>query len=157
MILGAKHENDNLFFLAKFADAEQTEEIPVLQANEYWPQSVIKFYEERLDWATTVHFGQQIPLTESIDIDVKAYPESVLCNFCFFDIMFHFYFAVRLYLYILFISLYFLFHSNATNANGKLLLWAQYPPDDPNDDGPCKFVAAKEANKKFPENNISFD
>lgn len=69
--------------MIKFADLKQTEEIPAAQANRYWPQSIIKFYEERLEWVTAVHFGLPIPLTETIDIPDQAIPESVLCKFFF--------------------------------------------------------------------------
>lgn len=105
-----------------FADVNQTEEILATQANIYWPQSVIKFYEERLEWLTSVHFGQPIPLIESFEIGENEYPEAVLY---------------------------------ATKVNGELLLWMRFPPKT-NDDCPCKYIPAKEANKKYPELTIAY-
>lgn len=66
-----------------FTDVNQTEQIPAAQANIYWPQSIIKFYEERLEWISTVHFGQPIPTDESNNIDDSGRPESVLCTLFF--------------------------------------------------------------------------
>lgn len=92
--LGAKRQNSELFFLVKFADAEQIEEVPAAQANIYWPQAIIVFYEQRLEWISTVHFGQPIPSVESNNIDESDRPESVLCMlFIHFTDRFYFYFV----------------------------------------------------------------
>lgn len=54
--------------------------------------------------------------------------------------------------------------ADATDANGELLLWMQWKSVGQGASGPCKFVTAKEANKKWPkivihfyENNIALD
>lgn len=149
--LGAKRQNSELLFLIKFAGSEQIEEVPAAQANVNWPQAIIMFYEQRLEWITSVHFGQPVPLVESNNIAETNRPESVLCMLYLFHI-FYFYFLI--FLFFIFSFVYFR-SVDATMVNGELLLWMQYAPTS-NNDAPCKFILAKEANKKCPELVIQY-
>lgn len=49
-ILGATTIDMNLVFLIKWKDIEEGSLIPAKDANILWPQVVIKFYEDRLQW-----------------------------------------------------------------------------------------------------------
>ncbi|XP_055308829.1 chromobox protein homolog 3-like [Sitodiplosis mosellana] len=68
IILGAKRDRiGNIWFLMKFGDVAIAEEYPANEANMFWPDSVIKFYETRLLWQQSPDGFDQASLTENIE------------------------------------------------------------------------------------------
>ncbi|XP_031639163.1 heterochromatin protein 1-like [Contarinia nasturtii] len=120
VVLGAKQKNGELFFLMQFN--EGTEEIIATEANDYWPQNVIHFYEKRLNWThpTDANVADAMPTVESTGINDDDEPEHILY---------------------------------ATHTR-ELLFWVQFKSHG--EDIPCKFVAAKKANKMWPQLVIRF-
>lgn len=82
--LGCKRRDGDLFYLVKFVDQNNPEEIPARLAKENWPKMLLRFYQNRLRW---VGFGgnthNAIPTAESTTMNEDEKPESVLCKFGF--------------------------------------------------------------------------
>lgn len=79
--LGAKRVNGELHFLFKFFDVKNAEEVPASIANKYWSHTVIRFYENNLDWiAPSIRFSDVPSATTESNVDESIDPESVQCN-----------------------------------------------------------------------------
>lgn len=87
IFLEAKRRNDDLFFLIKFGDVQNVEEVLACDANELWPQMVIQFYEKRLKWiapaAQQSNANVDTNPIEDANIDENEEPEAVLCTWLF--------------------------------------------------------------------------
>lgn len=123
------------------------EEVSAAEAISNWPNAVIAFFEDRLEWKRPT--GRvNLPLIPTIE-DVNGTdgdPQSVLCKLTFIFIM-----PIKL-------SNNNRSSSDATFVGDTLFLWLQWL------NGNCKWVSAKEANKKWPQivirfyqENMSFD
>jgi len=52
-IIGATDSTGELMFLVKWIGLDEAELVPSREANVRMPQTVIKFYEERLSWQSS--------------------------------------------------------------------------------------------------------
>ncbi|CAG0891261.1 unnamed protein product [Darwinula stevensoni] len=51
-IVGAAQTNGQLCFVIKWKDKDDAEIMPAAVANEKFPELVIRFYEERIEWVS---------------------------------------------------------------------------------------------------------
>lgn len=72
--------------MIKFGDVQNVEEVLACDANEFWPQMVIQFYEKRLKWiapAQQPNANVDTNPIEDVNIDENEKPEAVLCTSLF--------------------------------------------------------------------------
>ena len=58
-IIGATNEPGELFFLIKWKGSEEADLVPAKEANVKIPQTVIKLYEDRLNWHEALDGGEK--------------------------------------------------------------------------------------------------
>lgn len=68
----------------KFEDMKHAEEICAEVASQFWPQYIIKFYEEKLEWVENALCGSSTSEPVEAKEDTSGDADEVLCKFVAF-------------------------------------------------------------------------
>lgn len=146
-ILGAKRRNNNLFYLIKFGDVKNVEEQP--HSIQHFMPTITRI---QLKMLASTRMPEAVLCTYLSKLAVFRYSNNQIIWYC------------SCYMHWKKTDLSYYIIIDATDTNGDLLLWMQWKSEDPGVPGPCKFVTAIEANKKWPkivirfyESNIDFN
>lgn len=82
MFLGVKRQGNELVYIINFDDTRDFEKVSSNQATQYWPQKIIQFLEQKIEWiqSTSNNNDCAVPIeTQNPKMDVV--PQQILCNF----------------------------------------------------------------------------
>lgn len=64
----------------KFTDSRIAEQILSDEAKKYWPQDVIKFYEQRIYWIRSINGGDRGPDPIETTANMLDDPSHIICE-----------------------------------------------------------------------------
>lgn len=70
----------------KFQDTGKEEEVRSKEANNFWPEYILKFFEQKLEWFEDT-CGSSVLEPAEAESDTTGAPDKILCKFIYLHIL----------------------------------------------------------------------